>query len=227
MVSSSSLWPLRAEVEQAWRDVIAGRRTREDVHLWAKPYVEGEKAPDPRAQPVIKSGLYYLHGLDLTSRPGQSAWWQLAHGGEDDTRTYVFSDDTVRANLEHWLGQCRSFDADPEEFMRHRRRLAAAEFGREIDKIRPLAAKDQSKHGPSLARCLTEISILLLQDAQLEAATAAMDEFLALRSDLAAAGVDPSGPTNLHIRSVTRLHDLALAAGLAEHARQIDHYAPR
>ncbi len=218
---------MRAEVEEAWRDVIAGRRTREDVHLWTEPFVEGDMAPDALVQPLVELGLYYLHGLDLASRLGQSAWWHLTHGDDDGTRQYVFSDSTVRANLEHWLEQCRSFDADPEEFARHRRRLAAAEFRREIDRIRPQAVEDMSRHGPNLARCLTQISILLLQDDQLGAATAAMDKFLALRRDPAAADIDPSGPTNLHNRSLTRLHDLALHAGLAEHARQIDQYVHR
>lgn len=158
---------------------------------------------------------------------GQSAWWLLAHGRDDGTREYVFSHARVRANLEHWLAQCRSFDADPEEFARHRRRLAVAEFRREIDSLRPLAVEDLSRQGPNLARCLTELSVLLVQDDQLQAAAAAMDEFLVLRRDLAAADIDPSGPTDLHRRSVSRLHDLAVAAGLAEHARQIDQYVNR
>lgn len=58
----SSRWPLRVEVEQAWRDVIAGRRTREDVHLWAKPFVEGDMVLDGQVHPLVLSGLHYLHG---------------------------------------------------------------------------------------------------------------------------------------------------------------------
>jgi hypothetical protein len=102
-------WPLRAQVETAWREVIAGQRSRESVHEWAVPWVEGDAAHSRPRDLMVGMGLQYLHGLDMTARPENPDL--IGHGGRG---TYVLSADEVAARLEYWLGRCREYDEDPE-----------------------------------------------------------------------------------------------------------------
>lgn len=62
-------WPLRASVEAAWRSVAAGQRTRESVHNWSVPWVEGHLEVDRPRDLMVGTGLQYLHGLDMTTDP--------------------------------------------------------------------------------------------------------------------------------------------------------------
>lgn len=112
-------WPLRSSVETAWREVIAGRRTRESVHDWAAPWVEGRVDAGRPADARVESGLQHLHELDMTSRP--EAPDLVGHGGPGD---YVLSDDEVAKQLEHWLGGCREYDDDPAGFAERARERA-------------------------------------------------------------------------------------------------------
>lgn len=70
--------PSRAEVAAQWTALIKGKTTREAVHAWAVPWVEGDA---PVEDPMILSALTYLHGFDLTrhltTRPG----WPTAMTG--------------------------------------------------------------------------------------------------------------------------------------------------
>ena len=127
MVTGDDGWPLRAAVEAAWREVIAGERTRESVHDWAAPWVEGKVPVGPPRDLLAGSGLQYLHGLDMTSMPETPNL--ISHGGPGG---YVLSADEVAARLEYWLGQCREYDNDPEGFVqrareRARQRIAGTE----------------------------------------------------------------------------------------------------
>jgi hypothetical protein len=104
-------WPLRAEVVAAWRAVIAGERTRESVHDWSVPWVEGEFAIGPPRDLMAGTGLQYLHGLDMTADPGSPGL--IGHGGSG---RYVLSGDEMAGTLAHWLALCRDYDGDPEGF---------------------------------------------------------------------------------------------------------------
>jgi hypothetical protein len=112
-------WPLRAAVEAAWREVIAGERTRESVHDWSVPWVEGEAAHRRPKDLMAGSGLQYLHGLDMTAKPETPGL--VSHGGPG---IYVLSADEVAARLEYWLGMCREYDDDPEGFVQRARERA-------------------------------------------------------------------------------------------------------
>jgi hypothetical protein len=115
-------WPLRSSVEAAWRQVIAGGRTRESVHDWSVPWVERIDVGRP-GDSMVMSGLQYLHGLDMTAgatAPGGAGPY-VAHGGPDP---YLLSDREVATGLNHWLGICREYDDDPAGFVA--RRLEAA-----------------------------------------------------------------------------------------------------
>lgn len=105
-------WPLRSALEAAWRQVIAGERTRESVHDWSGPWVEGKAKVGPPRDVMVGTGLQYLHGLDMTAAPALPNL--ISHGGSG---SYVLSDSEVAARLEHWLGMCRDYDADPDGFL--------------------------------------------------------------------------------------------------------------
>lgn len=60
-------WPERGEVDEAWRALISGARSREDVHDWTVPWVEGQLDVGPPEDLMVGNGLQYLHGLDLLS----------------------------------------------------------------------------------------------------------------------------------------------------------------
>jgi hypothetical protein len=104
-------WPLRASVEAAWRSVITGERTRESVHNWSVPWVEGHRAVGPPGDLMVGTGLQYLHGLDMAADPVRLDL--TAHGGG---ARYVLSDDEVSARFAHWLALCSEYDEDPEGF---------------------------------------------------------------------------------------------------------------
>jgi hypothetical protein len=63
-------WPNRSEVDDAWREVIAGARSRGSAHDWIVPWVEGEFAHGRASDLMISNGRQYLHGLDLVTRYG-------------------------------------------------------------------------------------------------------------------------------------------------------------
>ena len=99
-------WPSRASVEAAWRAVIAGARTRESVHDWSVPWVEGDAGNVRPRDPMVLTGLQSLHGLDMTALPATPNL--VSHGGSGN---YVLSEQEVVASLERWLGRCRKYDA--------------------------------------------------------------------------------------------------------------------
>jgi hypothetical protein len=119
-------WPSRAAVEAAWREVIAGERTRESVHDWSVPWVEGEAAHSRPRDLMVSSGLLYLHGLDMTAKPETPGL--TGHGGQG---SYVLSVDEVAARLDYWLRMCREYDDDPEGFVQRARERARQSIARE------------------------------------------------------------------------------------------------
>jgi hypothetical protein len=115
MVIGEDGWPSRSSVETAWRQVISGDRTRENVHAWSAPWVEGSVGVGRPHDVMVGTGLQYLHGLDMTADPGSPS--VIGHGGPG---SYVLSDHEVRAHFEHWIGMCREFDDDPQAFVQRR-----------------------------------------------------------------------------------------------------------
>jgi hypothetical protein len=119
-------WPSRAAVEAAWREVIAGERTRESVHDWSVPWVEGDAAHDRPRDLMVSSGLQYLHGLDMTAKPETPNL--ISHGGQG---SYVLSVHEITTRLDHWLGMCREYDDDPEGFVQRAKERARQIIARE------------------------------------------------------------------------------------------------
>lgn len=106
---------IRADVESYWRELIAGKLTRKEVHAWAAPWVEGAEDCD---DPIVGIGLQHLYGFDL-SRPTGPAPVLQKHGGGAG-RIYLRSGDEIAAELERWQQDARAFDHDADEWRRDR-----------------------------------------------------------------------------------------------------------
>lgn len=114
-------WPQRSEVDQAWREVIASARSRESVHDWTVPWIEGDRAHERASDLMVSDGLLYLHGRDMLTTDSAGL------------RTYVLSDAEVVQRYEAWLTRCIAYDQDPEGWSHRQveiaRKVAAAERG--------------------------------------------------------------------------------------------------
>jgi hypothetical protein len=102
--------PSREVVGAYWRDLLAGRRSREEVHGWAKPWVEDLDALIK--DPIVRIGLQHLHGFDASAAADGPASLQRHGGGAG--RVYVQAEADIRAALERWLAHGVAFDADPQ-----------------------------------------------------------------------------------------------------------------
>ena len=131
--------PTRTEVERRWRALIAGTTTREEIHAWAKPWVEENWAG---LEPMVEGALQTLHGFDMT-HPSENRNL-LRHGGRVEGRPYYHSDRHVEQELDRWLARLTRYDDDPEEF----RRLTHAFAGRVIDE--EAVAKRRAADSPAL-----------------------------------------------------------------------------
>lgn len=126
--------PGRAEVAARWRALARGEVTREAVHAWAVPWVEGEGALARFEDPLVLTALQYLHGFDLCrdpQRPG--ALW---HGAAGEGEWYRSLDD-ITSGLTRWQGYCVLYDADPGGWIRMRREQARAAARDEAAKRTP------------------------------------------------------------------------------------------
>jgi hypothetical protein len=107
----------------ATKGTRAGERTRESVHDWSVPWVEGSAGAGPPSDTMVGTGLQYLHGLDMTALPDSA---NLSSHGQPGC--YVLSDDEVVTRLEHWLQICRGYDDDPDGFRQQARERARRAF---------------------------------------------------------------------------------------------------
>ena len=114
--------PSRAEVAARWTALTKGETTREAVHAWAVPWVEGDV---PVEDPMILSALTYLHGFDLTRHPDHPAW--AAHGGDGH---YLHSRAHIADELTRWQTRCDEYDADPRGWTERAHELARRRLGR-------------------------------------------------------------------------------------------------
>jgi len=94
-------WPDRTAVDEAWRDVLSGARSREDVRDWTVPWVEGQLGVGRASDLMVSNGLQYLHGLGLSNR------------SPDGLRAYMFDDDDAAARYKAWQVRCLEYDLDP------------------------------------------------------------------------------------------------------------------
>lgn len=115
--------PDRVEVAVQWRALAQGEVTREAVHAWAVPWVEGEGALADFEDPLVVTALQYLHGFDLCqapSRPGV-VWHGTLGEGE-----WYHSPDDITGGLTRWQEKCALYDADPQGWIHMERKQASA-----------------------------------------------------------------------------------------------------
>ncbi|MFD3651986.1 hypothetical protein [Streptomyces sp. NPDC058620] len=115
--------PGRAEVAAQWRALASGEVTREAVHAWAFRWVEGEGAFTDFEEPLVLTGLQYLHGFDLCCDPDRPDVVRHGTSGEGE---WVASLNDVADGLAHWEEQCALYDADPQGWSRAVRERARA-----------------------------------------------------------------------------------------------------
>jgi hypothetical protein len=106
--------PTRADVEARWLDILARRRSREVVHDWTQPWVEGEGR---LADPLVSIGMTYLHGYDLSARPGEP---HLVRHGIAPGRAYCKPEATIADELAAWQQSGALFDSGPATWRRER-----------------------------------------------------------------------------------------------------------
>jgi hypothetical protein len=127
--------PTRADVEARWRDIVAGRRSREDVHAWTRPWVEGDGNVE---DPLVSLGLSYLHGFDMTVRPAEP---HLVGHGMEPGRVYCKSDVLIAEELASWEESVAFYDSDQEGWHRRKwlRLIRALQSERGLDAARAVA----------------------------------------------------------------------------------------
>jgi hypothetical protein len=107
--------PSREEVERHWRALIDGTLSREEVHRWTLPWVEGSETPH---DPLVNAAVQSLHGFDLSSPiAGES---RRVHHGLEDGWDYIRSMADIASELDRWLGDLEAFDRDPQAWRRER-----------------------------------------------------------------------------------------------------------
>ena len=106
-------YPGRADIEQMWRAVIAGERSKEEISACVEPIMLAEFSPDFDA--MTATALQWLHGFDLVADATDTT--ALRQGGPGD---YLRSISEVNAQLERWLEECEDYDRNPQAFMRAR-----------------------------------------------------------------------------------------------------------
>ena len=99
--------PLRQEVTAWWRDLLDGRRSREETFERVRTWVE--EPPVAIDDPITLMGLQQLHGLGLTA---------------ERRAGHLHEDREIRALFEQWLTHGTRFDADPAGWQRDRYRQA-------------------------------------------------------------------------------------------------------
>jgi hypothetical protein len=96
----------RGEVHTKWLALVNGQVTREEIHDWTVPWVEGD-AELPDDEPLVSSALQTLHGYQ-------------ALRSNDGSPGYLRSDEDVAQGLAKWRADCSAFDADPAGWRRER-----------------------------------------------------------------------------------------------------------
>ncbi|MFE0628401.1 hypothetical protein ACFW3D_15695 [Streptomyces sp. NPDC058864] len=107
--------PGRAEVAAQWRALAAREATREAVHAWATPWVEGEGADADFEDPLVGMALQYLHGFDLCRNPGRPGVVWHGSSGEGE---WCHSPDDITDGFARWQARCALYDADPRGWSR-------------------------------------------------------------------------------------------------------------
>jgi hypothetical protein len=107
-------YPTRSDIEAAWRSILDGSKTRDEVSRWAEPLMFGDDDLDV----MVASALPWLHGFDLVRsigvRDDGSEFNGVRHGAGAE---YLRSNSEVAERLNQWLLECAAYDQNPRAFM--------------------------------------------------------------------------------------------------------------
>ncbi|MER5763896.1 hypothetical protein [Streptomyces sp. NPDC002082] len=122
-LGATRLPPGRVEVAARWHALARGKVTRESVHAWAVPWVEGEGALVDFEDPLAVTALQYLHGFDLCQDPGRPGvvWHGTAGEGQ-----WCHSHEDIAGGLTRWQAKCALYDEDPQGWIQTVREQARA-----------------------------------------------------------------------------------------------------
>ncbi|MEV0680100.1 hypothetical protein AB0I60_26615 [Actinosynnema sp. NPDC050436] len=109
----------RTAVGEVWQAVVDGTLSRVEAHRWAARWIEADDAE--ALDRLVLSALQRLHGFDLVWTDG--ARTTVRHGGSE---AYVHSAGEIRQALTAWQDDCRSYDADPVEYVQREKAEARA-----------------------------------------------------------------------------------------------------
>ncbi|MCP4960166.1 MAG: hypothetical protein GY925_12970 [Actinomycetia bacterium] len=112
--------PTRQEVEEKWRDLIAGSRSRAETAAWARLWAWAPMKVE--AEVLVMSALQHLDGFDMTRDPTDRNL--VRHGGHIDGRPYLHSDQHIAEELTGWLSGLDEHDRDPDGFFERIRERA-------------------------------------------------------------------------------------------------------
>ena len=96
-MEASNTWPSEEDVEAHWVALIVGTLTREQVHEWTVPWVEGDAAGWHGGLEHVLDGLTTLHGFSMAYDP--TTPHRVHHGGSGP---FVRSDADIVAELDRW-----------------------------------------------------------------------------------------------------------------------------
>lgn len=99
---------MREEIERRWQALMTGETSREQVHDWTVPWVEGTLASEPSTDLMVAGALQTLHGFTMAHLPETP---NLIHHGPPGV--YVKSEADIRTEFEYWRARCREYDQDP------------------------------------------------------------------------------------------------------------------
>lgn len=111
--------PSRHDVSLLWRAVASGMTAREGASQWAEPLMFARYSSRPDV--LVMQALQYLHGFDMTYRSDDRR--MIGHGPPGE---YVRTLEEIAAEFEAWVERCIAYDADPDGWLRERRREAEA-----------------------------------------------------------------------------------------------------
>ncbi|WP_331721076.1 hypothetical protein [Streptomyces sp. NBC_00454] len=126
--------PGRVEAAAQWRALADGEVSREAVHAWAVPWVEGEGALADFQDPLVMTALQHLHGFDLCQDPGRPG--VVWHGRSGEGEWYHSLDD-ITGGLTRWQKACALYDADPQGWTQSVLEQARAAIQAEKAMLRP------------------------------------------------------------------------------------------
>lgn len=58
-------WPVREEVGRRWQALMTGEMSRDEVHEWTLPWVEGTAGSVPSPDLMVGGALQTLHGFTM------------------------------------------------------------------------------------------------------------------------------------------------------------------